>query len=103
MLRNLFEVAEGDSSADGEVENALTAASNLMSAYQIERGDIFEDNNGVVDIHNVTYGQSFVYSMYTSICVWEGCLCKFIREFVPGVNYFIAPGELRQNAAGMQT
>lgn len=99
MLKNLFEVAEGDTSTDGEIENALVAASNLMSAYQIERDDIVDTDDGLE--LNITYGKARTYSMYTSIRAWESYLCHFIDDFVPGVDHYIQRKRLRRNKAGM--
>ena len=102
MLKKLFAVAENDASADGEIANALASARNLMSAHQIERDDVFEDDNGDVQL-TVKYGQAYAYSMYTSLCAWESYLSKFITEFVPGTGYYIETGMVRRNSAGMAT
>lgn len=100
LLKRLFAVADDDASADGEIDNAMAAAANLMSLYQIERDDVFEDEDGV-NVTKVSYGQDRRYSLYTSLCAWESILCKFIVEFVPGVGYYVTRGSLRRNNAGM--
>ena len=48
-IKYLFAVAENDASADGEIENALRAARNLMNAHQISRDDVFESEDGSVN------------------------------------------------------
>lgn len=102
-LRKLFRVAENDASCDGEIESAMALANQLMSAHQITRDDVFEDENGEVNLDKVTYGQTQRYSLYTSICAWESYLCKFITEFIPGTGYYVKRGTLKRNKAGMVT
>jgi len=102
-LKRLFAVAENDASTDGEIENAMRAARNLMSQHQIERDDIFETDDGEVCTTNVVFGRSSCYSMYSSICSWESYICRFISDFVGNVGFYIQNGILRRNSAGMAT
>lgn len=100
-LKKLFAVAENDASADGEVENAMAAASALMNAHQITRDDITEDDNGEVDVSKLEYGRHDRYSRYSSLTAWETIICHFIKEFVPGCGYYIEKSVERRNAHGM--
>lgn len=101
-LKRLFAVAENDASCDGEIENALRAAKNIMDQHQINRDDVFETEDGV-DTTNVIYADNYRYSMYTSICAWESLLCKFVTGFASGTRHYISRGQLRKNKAGMAT
>lgn len=99
-LKRLFAVAENDASCDGEINNAMLAAKNIMDQHQISREDVRETEDGV-DTTNVVYADNCRYSMYTSICAWESLLCKFVTQFVPGAGYYISRGQIRRNTAGM--
>lgn len=103
LLKKLFAVADNDASTDGEIEAAMAIATTLMARHQIERDDVFEDEDGEVNVTNVVYGKRSRYSLYVSICAWESYLCRFITEFVPGTGYYIHRGAVRRNKAGMAT
>ncbi len=101
LLKKLFAVADNDASTDGEIEAAMAIAKTLMARHQIEREDVFEDEDGEVNVTKVVYGRRFRYSLYVSICAWESYVCRFITDFVPGTGYYVQRGALRRNHAGM--
>jgi len=102
-LKKLFAVAECDASADGEVANAMAAASALMNAHQVTREDLTDNDDGTVNIDDLKFGKHTRYSRYSAITAWESALCRFIVEFVPGTGYYVEKNCIRKNQHGMAT
>ena len=99
-LRALFNTAENDASAEGEIDNALRAAKIMMDLHQVSRDDVFQDEAGEFNLENVEYNDTERYSMYTSLCQWENLVCHFIIGFVPTCNFYMKRGVVVRNQFG---
>lgn len=100
-LRKLFRVAENDASTDGEIDNALRAAECIMNTYNLERDDVFEGEDGEVNVTNLSFTRVYRYSKYQTLSGWEASLISFVNKFVPSTQAYVQRGAIRRNEYGM--
>ena len=96
-ITKLLNLSEGVGATQGEIENAIAAATRLMAMHNLSRDDIdFNDSENPTSA--VQMGRSFAISKTRYFVTWEHDLISFICEFIGFVNaYTASPEPLRKN------
>ena len=81
-IRKLLNVAADDAASDGEIANAITAARNLMHAYQLEEADC------ELQQEKKAHGRRTASTNGTRATYWEGQLAHFVCDLVGGVQCY---------------
>jgi len=100
-IRKLLNLAADDGAAEGEIDNALRAARQLMLANQLSEDDVTaapEDLRTPEEIAaDATYGTAKSWGDAEREPLWKGCLARVVAEFMGTVQcYHDSPKVLRK-------
>jgi len=90
-IRCLLNTAKNDASTEGEINNALRFARNLMNKHHLSEDDLVDgeiQTDFKKDILNAERSRCYV-SIGGKLYKWEGLLASFVRDFVGGVGCYI--------------
>lgn len=95
-LAKLLRLGEDSAASEGEIQNALNLATQLMAKHQLTREDI--DTTAEDPFARVTMGRHFAFCKGTRASTWECMVAEFICEFIGSVSrYLTKNAPLRKN------
>jgi hypothetical protein len=80
----LLQVARDDAATEGEIENAIRAARNLMLAYHLEEADL--ESTG--DAQSSQMGRATSRTNFGKAALWEKDLAYFVVDLIGGVCWY---------------
>lgn len=80
-VSHLLRVARDDAATEGEIENAIRAARNLMLAYHLDEADL-ESTGGP---QKPEMGRATSRTKFSRIALWEKDLAHFVADLIGGV------------------
>jgi hypothetical protein len=87
-IRLLLNVANNSGSTDGEIDNALRFAKQMMLAYHLEEQDL-KDSDPHTKAAQLEFEQSKTFSLGKRDSSWESRLCGFVSHFFGSVGVYI--------------
>lgn len=87
-LAKLLRLGEDTAATDGEIQNALNLATQMMAKHQLTRDDI--DLSAVDPTAKVSLGRHFAFCKGTTLSTWESCLSIFVTNFIGSVSCYNA-------------
>lgn len=87
-LAKLLRLGEDNSATEGEIQNALTIATQLMARHQLTRDDI--DMEASDPTSKVILGRHFAYCKGSMLSTWESALTSFVTAFIGSVSCYNA-------------
>lgn len=96
QVRKLLNLAADDGASEGEVENALRFAHNLMARHNITKEQLSKDE---VE-EREAMAASYTYHESSKSALWEGQLAMFLATFCGVQVYRVNGGSPRRTAAG---
>ena len=87
-LAKLLRLGEDNAATPGEIDNALTLATQMMAKYQLTRSDI--DLNAADPTSRVTLGRHFAFCTGIIMAPWEATICNFVESFIGSVACYKA-------------
>lgn len=95
-LRKLLNLSDSVSASKGEVDNAMNAATRLMSQHNLTRDDI--DLSASDPVKNVTMGRHSSVSLGRNFSTWESMLLQFVAKFIGFTKSYQHPSQpLKKN------
>lgn len=85
-LAKLLRLGEDTAATDGEINNALYLATQLMAKHQLTRDDICMDE--VDPLSRLAFGEGIVFSKSHRLSFWELRLVNFVMQFIGSVDCF---------------
>jgi hypothetical protein len=85
-LAKLLRLGENDAASEGEIQNALDMATQLMAKHQLTRDDI--DTSSVDPVANVVFGRHFAFCKGANASTWELVLVNFVKSFIGSVDAY---------------
>lgn len=85
-LVKLINLSENNAASQGEIDNALNMAAQIMARHNLTREDI--DLNSATPTKNVRMSRGYVSCMNSNSTTWEACLARFCVEFIGNINYY---------------
>jgi hypothetical protein len=82
----MLSLASDSGASQGEIENALSMATQMMMKYNLTRQDI--DQSKENPIEKVQYGMRTAYSLSKKTFVWESSLAMFLTRFIGTVKVY---------------
>lgn len=98
-VRKLLNLAEGDGAADGEIRNAMKAASDLIAEYQIEQIEL-EAAKETAEATN--YAKDFASFGTSRGAPWMGTLAIAVARAVGSVQVYASHGRVKKGAFGRE-
>lgn len=89
-LAKLINLSENGAATQGEIDNALNAAMQIMARHNLTRDDI--DLTSSSPAKNVRMSRSKVFCLNANSSTWEGMLARFCAEFIGNVSYYKSTG-----------
>lgn len=97
-IRKLLNLANDESAAKGEVENAMRFAARLMEQHQLGDDDLTEVDDILLDLERKEFAKEYAYTGSAKKSRWETDVADFACRLVGGVkNYLSAPYMVREN------
>jgi hypothetical protein len=87
-LAKLLRLGENTAASEGEIQNALNLATQLMARHQLTRDDI--DTTADDPIAKVTMGRHFAFCKGANLSTWESQLTHFVKKFIGSVSCYVA-------------
>jgi len=88
-VRKLLNLAANDGAADGEIDNAMRSARQLMESHHLSEDDLAtEPAEQFADIESAPKDRSYA-SVGRNSYRWEASLSSFVKDFVGGVGCYI--------------
>lgn len=104
-IRKLFNLASNDAAADGEINNALKAARELMLAHQLSEDDVEaepDDLRSPAEIAADTeYGTAKTWGNSRRAPNWQGSLGQAVAEFIGTVKMYHDNPEIHRKPSGI--
>jgi len=97
-LAKLLRLGENSAATDGEIDNALRMAAELMAKHQLTRDDI--DTNAADPIAKVTVGRHYAFTKGGNLTTWENLIQHFVCEFIESVACYNA-GKMQAHRNGI--
>lgn len=88
-LRKLLMLSDGVGASQGEIDNAMAAATRLMTQHNLTREDV--DMHAQDPTKNVKMGRSSSVSLGRNFSTWESMLCQFVTKFIGYASYYSSP------------
>jgi hypothetical protein len=85
-LAKLLRLGEDTAASQGEIDNALTLATQMMAKYQITREDI--DTSAADPTAKVTLGRHTAFCKGANLATWELILSNFVCDFIGSVKAY---------------
>lgn len=99
-LAKLLRLGEDSAASEGEVENALRIATELMAKHNLNRADI--DTSQMDATQRIIIDKNIAFSKGRDITAWEKMLVNFIKAFIGTVEVYITTRvPLRRNGIAM--
>ena len=89
-LVKLINLSENGAASQGEIDNALNMAAQIMAKHNLTREDI--DLTSATPAKNVIMSRSFVSCLNSNSATWEAMLARFCVEFVGNISYYKSKG-----------
>ncbi len=83
-VSHLLRVARNDAATEGEIENAIRAARNLMLAYHLDEADL-ESTDGP---QKPEMGRATSRTKFSKVALWEKDLAHFVANLIGGVRWY---------------
>lgn len=87
-LAKLLRLGEDTAASEGEIQNALTLATQLMAKHQLTRDDI--DTTAADPVAKVALGRHFAFCKGATLSTWESSLTFFVTAFIGSVSCYNA-------------
>lgn len=87
-LAKLLRLGENDAASEGEIQNALNLATQMMAKHQLTRDDI--DMSAADPIAKVQLGRHFAFCKGATLTTWESSLTSFVKNFIGSVSCYNA-------------
>lgn len=87
-LAKLLRLGDDNAATQGEIDNALTLATQMMAKYQLTRDDI--DLTAADPTATVALGRHFAFCKGINISTWEIAIFNFVCEFIGSVTAYKA-------------
>ena len=87
-LAKLLRLGEDTAASEGEIQNALNLATQLMAKHQLTRDDI--DTSAPDPLAKLTYGRHVAFCKGARASTWECALAQFIVEFIGTVDHYLS-------------
>jgi len=97
-IRKLLNLAADDSSAEGEIENALRFAQRLMDEHNLTRDDLTPDE---IAAESERMTRTAVYGGTTTCAAWERALVRAVCSCIGTVSYYIAEPDYLRTPTGI--
>jgi hypothetical protein len=88
-LRKLLNLSDSNNASQGEIDNAMNAATRLMSQHNLTRDDI--DLSADDPVKNMKIGRHSSVSLGRNFSTWEGSLLNFVSTFIGFTNNYRSP------------
>ena len=99
-LRKLLNLSTNAGAAEGEVDNAMAAATRLMTQHNLTREDV--DMHAQDPVQNVRLGRHASVSLGRNFSSWEGMLAVFVKEFIGYLDCYKTPSiALKKNGVAV--
>lgn len=89
-LIKLINLSENSAASQGEIDNALNAAAQIMARHNLTREDIDLTSNEPTK--NVRMSRGMVQCLNRNSTTWEAMLARFCTEFVSSISYYKSQG-----------
>jgi hypothetical protein len=89
-LVKLINLSENSAASQGEIDNALNAAAQIMARHNLTREDIDLTNQDPAK--NVRMSRAMVQCLNRNSTTWEAMLARFCTEFVSSIGYYKSQG-----------
>lgn len=99
-LAKMLALASDGNATQGEIDNALAMATQMMVKYNLTRDDI--DMSQADPIKNVRYATNQAYTLSPKLYAWEGSLAMFICKFIGTVECYVQRGKFPKRINGFQ-
>jgi len=99
-LAKMLALASDGNATQGEIENALAMATQMMVKYNLTRDDI--DMTQADPIKNIKYSKNQAYTLSPKLYSWEGSLAVFISKFIGTVDCYVQKGKYPKRINGFQ-
>lgn len=97
-IRKLMNVAENDASTEGEIDNAMRFARQMMESHHLSEEDLAVEPVDQWDAIDKASCGRFHAMMGSKIYLWETSLGWFVGRFVGGVKHYLHTGCDRKKA-----
>lgn len=97
-VRKLLNLAANDAAAEGEIRNAMKAASRLIAEYQIEQTELEASGESA----DPTYKQGFQSYGVSRPASWMGTLAMAVAKAVGSVGVYRTSRSVRKGAFGRE-
>jgi hypothetical protein len=87
-LKKLMALSSNGSAADGEIQNAIDAATRLMAQHNLTRDDIDWNDEPEKRTQRVQMGRHTCLSNGVNLTTWEAYLGHFVKEFTGFCSYY---------------
>jgi len=94
-LVKLINLSENNAASQGEIDNALNMAAQIMARHNLTREDI--DLNSSQPTKNIRMSRGYVSCLNANSSTWEAMLARFCVEFVGNINYYKTNGSYGLN------
>lgn len=95
-LQKLIALATDGAASQGEIDNALAIANQLMLEHNLTRDDIIR-TDGKRDYSNVKNDIGQCYYMSSNKRAWEDALSMFVTEFIGTIGCYLKKTTMRKN------
>lgn len=85
-LRKLLNLSGDVSASEGEIDNAMSAATRIMAQHNLTRDDI--DMKSDDPVANVRMGRHATTSIGGNLSTWESMLAHFVVRFIGYVSWY---------------
>lgn len=99
-LAKLIRLSEDNNASDGEIENALNMAQQIMAKHNLTRDDIDTEND---DFSKIRMNRAFVTCLNNNASTWESLLARFCSDFVKNCGYYKNSGFYGINKTSKRT
>ena len=87
-LAKLLRLGEDTAASQGEIDNAITLATQMMAKYQLTRDDI--DTSAADPVAKVALGRHFAFCKGANMSTWEVVISHFVTAFIGSVSHYTA-------------
>jgi hypothetical protein len=87
-LAKLLRLGEDTAASEGEIQNALNLATQLMARHQLTRDDI--DTSAPDPMAKVAMGRHFAFCKGSKLTSWENQISHFVKTFIGSVSCYVA-------------
>jgi hypothetical protein len=100
-IRKLLNLANDESAAKGEIENAMRFAARLMEQHQLSDDDLSEVDSLLFDLERAEMLQQSQQLGGAKVSAWEQHAASFVCKLVGGVEHYADEPVVVRNPAGI--